>query len=56
MNISDLKHHVEKQLRNIMCWNIDITSYIEEAVSRSHKAFISSANKYYYSNAGGGGG
>ncbi len=46
MDINFLTKHIETQLHNIMCADIDVSKYVENALMQAQKSYSASANKY----------
>ena len=46
MTLTELKQHVERQIENILCYQMDTAPYINEAVVRTMNCLCHSSNKY----------
>lgn len=52
MNVVELRTHVEAQVKNILCAEIDVSAYIEEAVQRTARCLEESSSKYVKNDSG----
>lgn len=46
MTIAELQGHVETQIQNILCYELDVSKYIIEAINRTYTCLKFSSNKY----------
>ena len=54
MKKEDLQRHIETQLRNIMCADVDIGNCIDAAINRTNVCLNAANNSYYNRMAIGG--
>lgn len=46
MKYLELQKYVEQQVKNFLCYEVDISIYIKEAITRTRNCLLRSANKY----------
>lgn len=50
--VEDIAKHINKQLKNILISEEDVTGYLEESLKRAFSCFLKNKNKYYTNENG----